>query len=136
MWTCSADDLELAGAWIEDDDSARWRSATAHGPSTGAAGSGSSILEVGPGCRLPEHTDSAEEVIVVVAGAAEVMVEGERSRVEAPGLALVPQGAAHEVRNAGSGTLRFAAVYAGSDVVTRFREEVQPGGERERKPVA
>lgn len=136
MWTCPADDLELADAWIAGDDSARWRSATAHGPSTGAAASGSSILEVDPGCRLPEHTDSAEEVVVVLAGTADVAVEGERSRVVAPGLALVPQGAAHEVRNAGSDTLRFAAVYAGADVLTRFSEEVQPGGERERKPVA
>ncbi len=136
MWACSIDDLDLSDSWIEGDESARWRTAPTHGPSTGAAATGSSILEVDPGCRLPRHTDSAEEVIVVLAGAAEAIVEGERSRVEAPGMALVPQGAAHEVHNVGSQTLRFAAIYAGAEVITRYEEEVQPGGSRERKPIA
>lgn len=59
----------------------------------------------------------------------------ERTGVEAHGIVLVPKDVPHSVRNAGSGTLRFVAVYAGTDVVTRYEEEVQPDGERERSPV-
>jgi quercetin dioxygenase-like cupin family protein len=127
---------ELADAWQDGDDSARWRSATATTPSRGARASGSSVLEVPPGCRLPWHTDSAEETIVVTAGVATVSVEGEQATVPAGGVALVPANAPHEVRNAGEEPLRFLAVYASPEVVTRYEEEVQPPGSRERRPVA
>ena len=126
---------ELADAWQDGDDSARWRSATATTPSRGARASGSSVLEVPPGCRLPRHTDSAEETIVVLAGRALVQVGPEQGEVTAGGLALVPQDVPHEVRNAGDDTLRFLALYASADVVTRYEREVQPDGSRERRPL-
>jgi quercetin dioxygenase-like cupin family protein len=119
---------ELADAWQDGDDSARWRSATATAPSRG-------VLEVPPGCRLPRHTDSAEETIVVLAGRALVQVGPEQGEVTAGGLALVPQDVPHEVRNAGDDTLRFLALYASADVVTRYEREVQPDGSRERRPL-
>jgi quercetin dioxygenase-like cupin family protein len=135
MLALSPDDLEFTEAWVEGDATARWRSASGHGPGTGARSSGSSVIEVGPGCRLPPHTDSAEETIVVLAGVADVRIGDATARVPAGGLTLVPQDRPHEVRNAGAGTLRFAAVYAGADVVTTYRDPVQPDGERERRPV-
>ena len=127
---------DLSEAWIEGDASARWRTAALHGPGTGAKASGSSVLEVDPGCRLPRHTDSAEEAIVVVSGTASVTVGEESGEVPAGGLALVPERVPHEVRNAGDGTLRFLAVYASTDVTTTDEVEVQPDGGREREPVA
>jgi quercetin dioxygenase-like cupin family protein len=132
----SPEKVEFSDAWIEGDHSARWRSAAAHGPGTGARSSGSSLMEVGPGCKLPRHTDSEEETIAVVSGTAEVVVEDESSQVAAGGVAVVPKDAPHEVRNAGDDALRFVAIYAGTDVVSRYEEDVQPEGSRERKPVA
>jgi quercetin dioxygenase-like cupin family protein len=84
-------DLEFSEARIDGDASARWRSAPGHSPSTGSRASGSSIIEVPAGCRLPRHTDSAEETIVILAGSAEVEVGGERAAVSAGGVAVVPQ---------------------------------------------
>jgi quercetin dioxygenase-like cupin family protein len=136
MITAAHRTAELADAWVEGDETARWRSGGGHGPGEGAQDSGSSLLEVPEGCRLPRHTDSAEEVVVVVAGAAEVEVERQAQRLEAGALAVVPADASHEVRNAGQGPLRFVAVYAGTDVVTRYEQEVQPDGTRERRPVS
>jgi quercetin dioxygenase-like cupin family protein len=126
---------DLSEAWVDGDDSARWSSASGIGPSDGAAGSGSSVLEVGPGCRLPWHTDSAEETIAVVSGHALVTVGEESCEIEQGGLALVPAETPHEVRNAGDETLRFVAFYADTDVVTRYRDEIQPDGSKERRPV-
>jgi quercetin dioxygenase-like cupin family protein len=136
MVTFRLEELEFADAWVDGDDGARWRSASAHGPGCGARSSGSSVIEVEPGCKLPAHTDSAEETIVVLAGSADVQIDGETARVTAGGLALVPTDLVHEVRNAGRDVLRFAAVYAGTDVVTTYREPVQPDGSRERRPVS
>jgi quercetin dioxygenase-like cupin family protein len=122
---------ELADAWIEGDESARWRSGSGH---TGSA-SGSSFLEVDAGCRLPRHTDSAEEAIVVVAGRASVTVGDQAMEVGAGELALVPECVPHEVRNAGGDTLRFVALYAANEVTTTYEAPVQPAGERERQPL-
>lgn len=126
---------ELADAWIEAEPGARWSSASGHGPADGAAASGTSLLEVPVGCRLPPHTDSAEETIVVVAGEADVHVGGESERVGPGATALVPAHVRHEVRNAGSEPLRFVAVYAAADVVTTYEAPVQPDGSRERRTV-
>jgi quercetin dioxygenase-like cupin family protein len=130
------DDLDFSEAYIEGDDTAHWRSASGHSPSTGSRSSGSSVLEVPAGCRLPRHTDSAEESIVILAGAAEVRIGDDHASLAAGGLAVVPEGAPHEVRNAGDEPLRFVAVYAGADVVTRYDDVVQPDGSRERHTVS
>jgi quercetin dioxygenase-like cupin family protein len=122
---------DLADAWIEGELDARWRSGSGHRGEV----SGSSMLEVEPGCRLPRHTDSAEETIVVVAGRASVTVGDESSEVAAGEVALVPECVPHEVRNAGDSTLRFVAVYASSDVTTTYEAPVEPAGERERQPL-
>src|SRR4051812_29934632 len=115
-----ADGFSLA--WVEGDASARWRSATGHGPGTGARASGSSILEVPRGCRLPRHTDSAEETIVVTAGRASVTVGDDDRTVAAGEIAVVPADLPHEVRNAGDQPLRFVAVYAAPDVITTYEQ--------------
>jgi mannose-6-phosphate isomerase-like protein (cupin superfamily) len=71
----------------------------------------------------------------VVAGTAEVEVAGERSRIPAGGLAVVPKDISHEVRSVGDGTLIFVAVYAEPDVVTRYERVVLPDGSHERHTV-
>ena len=71
----------MSDAWIEGEAGARWRSAAALGPGNGADESGASLLEVEPGCRLPRHTDSAEEILYV-----DVYLNGKpRPTVEANG---------------------------------------------------
>ena len=136
MFTSAPPASELSDAWIEGDPSARWRSSSGHGPDEGARASGSSVLEVDAGCRLPRHTDSAEETIVVVSGTASVTVGEETAELPAGGVALVPECVPHEVRNAGDETLRFVAVYASTDVTTTYEDDVQPDGGRERDPIA
>src|SRR3954452_6183068 len=135
---------DLSDAWLDHDPAARWRSTSVLGSGTGARAAGASLLEVDPGCRLPRHTDSAEEVMVVsagqgggaVGGGGGVTVGGEATTAAAGEMALVPELVPHEVRNRGDGVLRFAAVYAAADVVTTYDAPVQPDGERERSSTA
>ncbi len=132
MESAAFDTEDLSDAWIDGDETARWRSTKGH---TGE-GCGSSLLEVDPGCRLPRHTDSAEETIVVVAGRALVTVGDEEAVVPTGGVALVPEGVPHEVRNGSPDEpLRFVALYASAEVVTTYEQPVQPGGDRERRPL-
>jgi quercetin dioxygenase-like cupin family protein len=128
----------LEESWVDGRAELRWRSTIGTGPGDdegGARASSTSLLEVDPGCALPRHTDSVEETVVVVSGAAEVEVDGERATVPAGGVALVPAEAPHQVANAGDEPLRFVALYAGVDVVTRYAHDIQPDGERERQTV-
>lgn len=131
----SAGELELPDSWVEGDDSARWRSGAALTPSGGARSSGAVLLEIEPGCRLERHRDSAEETIVVLDGEAQVAVGEEDGGIPRGGLALIPADVPHEASNSGSATLRFVALYASADVVTRYEREVQPDGTGERDPL-
>jgi quercetin dioxygenase-like cupin family protein len=126
---------DLSEQWVEGRDELRWRSTLGITPEGGARRASTSLEEVPPGCALPRHTDSAEETIVVVAGEAEVELDGERGTVPAGGVALVPEGVPHQVFNAGEDPLRFVAVYADVDVVTRYEDTVQPSAEREKQTV-
>jgi len=129
-------DLDFSEAYVEGEEGARWRSASGHSPSMGARSSGSSVIEIAPGCRLPRHTDSAEETIVVLAGTAEVLTGEDSESVPAGSVAVVPEDAPHEVRNAGEVPLHFVAVYAGADVVASYEAVVQPDGSHERHTVS
>ena len=135
MLTVQRDDLDLKPSWIEGDADARWRSATGMSPANGSRHLGNSLLELDRGCRLPRHTDSAEEVVVVLRGRAEVKVGTEREVLDEGGAALVPEGVPHEVRNIGDGTLRFLAQYAGTDVTTTYEQPVQPAGDPQSRPL-
>ena len=129
-------ELDFSEAYVDGDDTARWRSASGHSPSAGSRSSGSSVIEVPPGCGLPRHTDSAEETIVILAGTAELLIGDERASLPMGGVAAVPENAPHEVRNAGRELLRFVAVYASASVLTRYEDVVQPEGSRERQTVS
>lgn len=120
---------------MEGDASARWRSAPVLTASQGARESGTVILEIDPGCCLEPHRDSAEEIIIVLAGEATLVVGDKRRTLATGGVGLIRADARHEVRNQGRETLRFAAIYARPEVLTRYERQVQPDGRRERDPL-
>lgn len=94
---------------------------------TGTTASAVVYFEVEPGKRLGLHTDSAEEVILVLQGEAEAEVDGERARLGQGGLALVPAMAPHDVHNVGDQTLKLIGFFAGASLVHHFYEPLLPG---------
>jgi quercetin dioxygenase-like cupin family protein len=128
MLTANVHELDLAEVRAEGDPTLGCRFAFPIYAATGAAASGVVYFEVEPGGRLGRHTDSAEEVILVLDGEAEAEVDGERERLGQGGLALVPAMAPHDVRNVGAGPLRMVGFFAGAALVHRFFEYL-PGAE-------
>jgi quercetin dioxygenase-like cupin family protein len=59
------------------------------------------VFELDPGDELATHTDSAEEVLLVLGGVAEAAVDGRRARLEQGTIAIVPAMTPHSVRNVG-----------------------------------
>ena len=67
---------------------------------------------VAPGAGAPTHHHSAEEVLTVCAGEAEMWIETERLTVQAGRSLIIPAGRSHGFRNSGSSTLHIRAVLA------------------------
>ena len=83
-------------------------------------------FELDPGNELGSHTDSAEEVLLILAGTVEVTVGGEKSIVEAPSLALVPTMVPHNLRNLGTGRAKVAGFFPAHHTVSTFENAWLP----------
>jgi len=93
----------------------------------GTAASAVVAFELTPGAELATHTDSAEEILLVLEGEAEATVGDETGPLRAGDLAVVPALAPHSVRNVGDGTLRVVGFFASATVVSTFAEAAEPG---------
>lgn len=94
---------------------------------TGGASTAVVLFELDPGVALGSHTDSAEEILLVLEGSAEATVGDERGPLSRGQAALVPASVPHDVRNTGSETLRVLGFFSGSTILSRFAESPAPG---------
>lgn len=128
------DALELRDAWLDSDPSARWRLNVALSEMTGTESCSLIYFELDPGCRLPRHTDSAEEIVLVLSGSVLARVAERELQVGAGGVVVIPRQAPHEIRNSGPAVLRAVGFFATASPVATFDEPVMPGGRRIRGP--
>ncbi|MFL6066138.1 MAG: cupin domain-containing protein [Gaiellaceae bacterium] len=95
---------------------------------TGTASTATVLFELDPGAELNVHTDSAEELLIVVQGTAEARVGDEMGRLETHQVALVPPMAPHGLRNIGEDVLRVLGTFSASTVVSTFEQPLQEDG--------
>ncbi len=122
MFTIDLDDFELAPSGPGLRVSFPFHS------SSGTASTASVLFELDPGAELPVHTDSAEELLVVVQGTAEARVADEIGLLRTHEVALVPPMAPHGLRNVGDDVLRVFGTFSSSTVVSTFERPFEPGG--------
>lgn len=94
---------------------------------TGTADTAAVYLVFEPDGALPEHTDSAEEWLLVLEGTIEATVGDETGILEEGQIALVPAVAPHSARNVGEGPARVLGFFGASTNVAHFSEELAPG---------
>jgi quercetin dioxygenase-like cupin family protein len=114
MFTIDLDDFELMPVRPGLRVSFPFHSAT------GTASTATVLFELDPGAELPVHTDSAEELLVVVQGTGEARVGDEVGRIGTHEVALVPPMAPHGLRNIGDDVLRVFGTFSSSTVVSTF----------------
>lgn len=122
-------ELDLMEAWQEE--SAMHCRVTF--PLLGVPGTeslGSVYFEIDPGDELAAHTDSQDEIVVLLSGSGEGRIGDETAEVSAGGMVFIPAMAPHGFRNTGSETIRALGIFAGSNVVSTFEHELQPMGTR------
>lgn len=130
MLTVNINEVELTEEVSELDPRSSLRYAF---PLSSAEGTGSTAavyFELDPGNRLSRHSDSAEEVLVVLSGTVEASVGDERSVLGAGAIAVVPAMAPHEVTNVGAGVARVVGVFSSSAVVSTFEQPAAAGAEQ------
>jgi quercetin dioxygenase-like cupin family protein len=96
----------------------------------GAASTAVVYFELDPGEHTGMHTDSAEEIVLVLSGTAEAIVGDERGELSAGGLGLVPALVPHDVRNIGDETVRVVGFFSSATVVSVFDDPLMPAGRR------
>jgi quercetin dioxygenase-like cupin family protein len=129
MMTASTPQLELNEAWQDEDPLMRVSVAFPINRSTGAEHTAVVYFEVAPGERLATHTDSAEEILYIVAGEGEAEVGDERGLVRAGDLAVVPAMAPHGIVNTGDETLKVVGFFCESEITSTFEAPLQPMGQ-------
>jgi quercetin dioxygenase-like cupin family protein len=128
MLTASTPDLDLAEAYVDSDPHGRVFPAFPINCFTGAEHTAVVYFEVQPGDYLPTHTDSAEEVLYIVAGVGEAHAGDERGRVRAGDLAVIPAMVPHGIVNTGDEPLKVVGFFCESEIVSTFAEPLQPMG--------
>jgi quercetin dioxygenase-like cupin family protein len=123
-------ELELMPAHHRGDDGNIVRATWPVHRGTGARSSAAVLFELGPGVRLGRHTDSAEEVLVVLEGDVEIEVGEERRRASAGAIAVVPAEVPHDVIGAGDTPARVTGVFSANTIVSVFDDEWVPYGTR------
>jgi quercetin dioxygenase-like cupin family protein len=121
------EELELLEWSVGDDPDTRGRIATAADAGTGAE-SMTIVLEVDPGKRIPLHTHSAEETIIVLNGSAIATAGEAQGPVSVGSVIVVPAFAKHGFENTGAETLRLLAFFPAGAVVSWFDEPIAPFG--------
>lgn len=112
--------------WWESDPSVRVRADFPLSAAKGSANTAVVYFELDPGCSLGRHTDSAEEVLLVLEGVVEVTVGDETGTVGAGTIALVPEMVPHSIRNVGDTPARVAGFFPSGHIVATFDEPYVP----------
>ena len=95
---------------------------------TGARNTASVYFVLSEGGRLARHTDSAEEVLIILEGSVEVTVGEETAHLTAGGIAVVPAMVPHHATNVGLGEARVVGVFSANTIVSTFERAFDQTG--------
>lgn len=123
-------ELELMEVWYEDDPTMRVRVNFPFFVGNGTMSTAVVYFELEPGHRLGTHTDSAEEILLILEGTAEVSLGDEQGRLSAGEMALVPAMVPHGLRNVGDDTVQVVGFFSSNVVVSTFDQPMMPFNQR------
>lgn len=124
MTTVNLKNLELNEFIAKNDPNQHCRATF---PLLGAHGTRKSAtvyFELAPGDKLGRHTDSAEELLLILEGEVEVTVGEEKGTASAGTLALVPEMVPHDIRNTGSSPARIIGFFGGANNIVATFDQV------------
>jgi quercetin dioxygenase-like cupin family protein len=124
------EDLELMEVWYETDPTMRLKVNFPLFLGTGTKSTAVVYFEIEPGYRLGTHTDSAEEILLILEGEVEVSLGEEEGRLSAGQMAVVPAMVPHGMRNVGEERVRVAGFFSSNVIVSTFDKPMMPFNQR------
>lgn len=128
MQTADLNTIDLLDAWYEQDPAMRIRVNFPFFAATGNESSSVVYFEVEPGHYLGTHTDSAEEIVLILSGTVEASLGEETGRLSAGQAALIPAMVPHGIRNIGEETARCVGFFSAATVESTFDQPIMPLG--------
>ena len=128
MQTADLNHLDLRDVWYQDDPAMRIRVNFPFYVATGNESSAVVYFEIEPGHYLGTHTDSAEEIVLILSGSVEASLGDEKGRLSAGQAALIPAMVPHGIRNIGNETARCVGFFAAAAVESTFDQPMMPFG--------
>lgn len=99
-------------------------------PMLGAHGTQESAtvyFELEPGDTLGRHTDSAEELLLILEGEVEVIIGDDKGKAISGTIALVPKMVPHDMHNIGDKTAKVIGFFGGANnIVSTFDDAWMP----------
>ena len=129
MQTVDTRTMDLMEGWFDGDETAHIHANFALHGANGADDSAAVVIELAPGDALGQHTDSPEEILLVMEGEVDFQINSERQRAKPGTVSVVPAMAPHSIRNVGDRTARIIGFFPRPRVVSTFTEPIQPLGE-------
>jgi len=130
MITVQLTELDLLESWQEECPESRTRASFPLVGMSDTKSLGVVYFEVEPGNMLASHTDSQDEILVLLSGSGEGTIGEETGQLRAGALVFIPAMVPHWFRNTGTETLHCVGIFAGANVVSTFEHALQPMGMR------
>ena len=130
MITEKMEDLELMEVWYETDPTMRLNVNFPLFLGTGTKNTAVVYFEIEPGYSLGTHTDSAEEILLILEGQVDVSLGEEEGRLSAGQMAVVPAMVPHGMRNVGEERVRVAGFFSSNVIVSTFDKPMMPFNQR------
>lgn len=127
MITVNLNELELAEFTGKENASQHCKATF---PLVGAHGSknlATVYFEIAPGDHIGTHTDSAEELLIILSGEAQATVGNVTKQAVEGSLVLVPEMVPHNIKNTGNTLLKVLGVFGGANnIIATFEKEWLP----------
>ena len=111
MNTIELQKLDLIEAWSKADPNERVRFTFAINGETGPQQCSVAYAELEPGSAIPRHSDSANEVMLVVDGTVEFEIDGQVGTYGPGTLLEIPPHVKHRTGNSGNSTARLVLYF-------------------------
>jgi quercetin dioxygenase-like cupin family protein len=131
MQTADLNNLDLREAWYEQDPAMRINVNFPFYAATGNESSSVVYFEIEPGHYLGTHTDSAEEIVLILAGTVEASLGDETGQLSAGQAVLIPAMVPHGIHNIGQEKARCVGLFSAAEVESTFDQPLMPIGHRE-----
>lgn len=129
MITTDLNKLELTEFVARENPGQRCRATFPLLGAHGTKDSATVYFELDPGEELGTHTDSAEELLIILEGDIEATVGTEKATISRHQLVVVPKMAPHNFRNVGKGKARVLGFFGGANnIVATFDQTWWPTG--------